>query len=153
VAAAPWSGVGRARRAGKMIQGVPLSLGRKRLPGIVAVIASMAAAGCSNASLSPITGLTGVVSRGPVTPVCRVDVPCDAPFSATFTVQKSGRQVAQFRSDASGQFTVFLQPGGYIVVPAADAPILSPSAQAKSVSVADSGTLTTIRLMFDTGIR
>ena len=130
-----------------------MSLGIQRLPGVIAVVASLAAAGCSSATPTPITGLTGVVSRGPVTPVCRVDVPCDAPFSATFTVQKSGRQVAQFRSDASGQFTVFLPPGDYIVMPAADAPILSPSAQAKSVSVADSGTLTTIRLMFDTGIR
>jgi hypothetical protein len=91
--------------------------------------------------------------RGPVTPVCRVDVPCDAPFSATFNVERSGRRVAQFQSDAAGQFTVLLAPGTYTVVPNSDAPIISPSSQMKPVTVADNGMLTTVRLMFDTGIR
>ena len=108
---------------------------------------------CSSTSPSPTTGLSGVVVRGPITPVCRVDVPCDAPFSATFGVQRSGRQIAQFRSDASGQFTILLQPGDYTIVPAPDAPIISPGMQIKSVSVADSGALTMVRLTFDTGIR
>jgi len=91
--------------------------------------------------------------RGPVTPVCRVEVPCDAPFSAGFTVQKSGQRVAQFQSDTSGRFTVLLAPGPYTVVPNADAPIISPSRQSKMVTVLDNGALTTIQLMFDTGIR
>ena len=90
------------------------------------------------------SGLYGVVKKGPITPVCRVDVPCDAPFSASFTVQQNARQVAQFRSDASGQFTVFLNPGPYIVVPSADAPIISPERQTKSVTVADSGALSVV---------
>ena len=99
------------------------------------------------------TGLTGIIMRGPVTPVCRAEVPCDAPFSGTFSVNKDDRRVAQFQSDASGQFTVLLAPGGYTVVPNADAPILSPTAQAKQVTVADNGMLTVVRLAFDTGIR
>ena len=118
------------------------------------VIAGAAAiAACASTGPSPTTGLTGVVMRGPVTPVCRVDVPCDAPFSATFTVQRAGQRVAQFQSDASGQFSVFLAPGPYTVVPNADAPLISPSSQAKSVTVADTGALTVVRLAFDTGIR
>ena len=84
-------------------------------------------AACSTTAPSPSTGLTGVVVRGPVTPVCRVDVPCDAPFSATFNVERSGRRVTQFQSDTAGQFTVFLQPGMYTVVPNSDAPGISPS--------------------------
>jgi hypothetical protein len=100
-----------------------------------------------------MTGLTGVVLRGPITPVCRADVPCDAPFSAAFTVQRDGRRVAEFRSDASGQFTVFLRPGTYAVVPNSDAGIISPLNQAKPVTVADTAMLTVVRLMFDTGIR
>jgi hypothetical protein len=100
-----------------------------------------------------MTGLTGVVMRGPVTPVCRVDVPCDSPFSATFNVEQSGRRVTQFQSDSAGQFTVFLAPGNYTVVPNSDAPIISPSSQMKSVTVADNGMLTVVRLSFDTGIR
>jgi len=110
-------------------------------------------AACSSTAPSPSTGLTGVVVRGPVTPVCRVDVPCDAPFSATFNVERNGRRVTEFQSDTAGQFTVFLEPGTYTVVPNTDAPVISPSLQTKSVTVADNGTLTVVRLMFDTGIR
>lgn len=119
---------------------------------IVAVAATVA---CASAGSSPstTTGLTGVVMRGPVTPVCRVDVPCDAPFSATFTVEQGSRRVAQFQSDAAGQFTVYLRPGAYTIVPATDAPIIGGSSQRKSVTVADNGMLTVVRLMFDTGIR
>jgi hypothetical protein len=112
-----------------------------------------AVAACASAGPSPITGLTGIVVRGPITPVCRADVPCDAPFSASFTVQRSGRTVTRFQSDASGQFTVFLAPGAYTVMPNADAPIIAPTSQAKEVTVADTGTLTAVRLLFDTGIR
>lgn len=121
----------------------------------IVFIAVVVTAACASAAPAPsaTTGLTGLVIRGPVTPVCRVDVPCDAPFSATFSVERSGRRVTQFQSDAAGQFTVFLAPGAYTIVPAADAPIISPTTQSKAVTVADNGMLTAVRLTFDTGIR
>ncbi len=122
----------------------------------IVIIGSAAAMfACASAAPSPstTTGLTGVVMRGPVTPVCRVDVPCDAPFSATFNVERNGRRVTQFQSDATGQFTVLLAPGAYTVVPNTDAPVISPASQMKSVTVADNGMLTVVRLTFDTGIR
>ena len=125
----------------------------KHCAALALLVCTVLSGGCASAGPSPPTGLTGIVTRGPVTPVCRVDVPCDAPFSATFTVQRAGERVAQFQSDAMGQFTVFLAPGSYTVVPGADAPIIVPSAQAKSVTVADTGALTVVRLAFDTGIR
>jgi hypothetical protein len=128
----------------------------RRFAVSVALAAALTALpGCASAgsSPSPTTGLTGVVMRGPVTPVCRVDVPCDAPFGATFMVEQDGRRVAQFQSDAAGQFTVYLRPGAYVIVPGADAPIITAAAQRKSVTVADNGMLTVVRLMFDTGIR
>jgi hypothetical protein len=121
--------------------------------GVCLIGMVLAMAACASTAPSPPTGLTGVVMRGPVTPVCRVDVLCDAPFSAGFSVQRAGSRVAAFRSDAAGQFTVFLDPGSYTVVPDADAPVLSPSSQRKSVTVAESGTLTVVQLTFDTGIR
>jgi hypothetical protein len=104
--------------------------------------------------LSPTvtTGLTGVVVRGPIIPVCQIDVPCDAPFSATFTVDQNGRRIAEFRSDADGRFTVMLPAGSYRLVPGTDAPIISPQSQAKTVDVLRAG-LTQVRLEFDTGIR
>ena len=118
---------------------------------LIAAVSAIVA--CASPGPSPATGLTGVVMRGPVTPVCRVDVPCDAPFSGSFAVQRSGRRIAEFQSDAAGRFTVFLAPGPYTVMPNADAPIISPTRQAKTVTVLDNGTLTVVQLMFDTGIR
>ena len=128
---------------------------RRRVVWIATIAVATALSACASAapSPSPTTGLTGVVMRGPVTPVCRVDVPCDAPFSATFTVEQGDRRIAQFQSDAAGQFTVYLKPGAYAIVPAADAPIIGASLQRKSVTVADNGMLTVVRLTFDTGIR
>ena len=118
-----------------------------------AIVVVLCAAACGGVAPSPTTGLTGVVLRGPVTPVCRVDVPCEAPFSARFTVRRSGREVAEFQSDSAGQFTVLLEPGRYDVVPAVDAPLISPTVQVKSVTVEDTGRPTVVRLVFDTGIR
>ena len=111
------------------------------------------ATACGNpASSTPTTGLTGVVVRGPITPVCRIDIPCDAPFSAGFSVQQNGRRIGQFRSDTEGRFTVWLSHGAYTVVPDADAPLMAPTFQARSVEVGGTG-LTIVRLEFDTGIR
>jgi hypothetical protein len=128
---------------------------RRRVVWLAMIAIATALSACASAtpSPSPTTGLTGVVMRGPVTPVCRVDVPCDAPFSATFTVEQGDRRIAQFQSDAAGQFTVYLKPGAYTIVPAADAPIIGAAFQRKSVTVVDNGMLTVVRLTFDTGIR
>ena len=98
------------------------------------------------------TGLTGTVLRGPITPVCRVNVPCDAPFSASFDVRRDSVRVATFHSNADGTFTVALPPGTYLVVPASDAPLMNASMQAKTVTVGSVG-LTEVHLLFDTGIR
>ncbi len=110
--------------------------------------------GCDYVALTITTdtGLIGIVVRGPVQPVCQPEIPCDAPFGASFTVEQNGRVVAAFRSDAQGHFQVHLAPGTYLVVPGPDAPIISPSGQAKSVVVGPDG-LTSVRLEFDTGIR
>ena len=117
------------------------------------VVACVVAAACAQPTApSPTTGLTGVVVRGPITPVCQVQAPCDAPFSASFTVEQNGRRVAQFQSDANGRFTVMLATGTYRIVPGSDAPILSPQSQIKSAEVLQ-GELTEVRLEFDTGIR
>jgi hypothetical protein len=116
------------------------------------LVAAIGAASCGPTAPSPTTGLTGTVERGPITPVCFLDRPCNAPFSATFTVQRNGERVAQFRSDAAGQFTVMLEPGMYRVVPNADAPLIAPASQVREVTVESVG-LTTVHLVFDTGIR
>lgn len=111
-----------------------------------------AAAACEPTSPTLTTGLTGVVMRGPVTPVCTLQTPCDAPFSADFTVEQNGRRVNHFRSDSDGRFTVMLASGTYRIVPDPGAPIIAPQSQAKTVEVGPVG-LTQVRLEFDTGIR
>ena len=123
-----------------------------RTTSLFIVALSCWTAGCGAPTAPSDSALVGTVLRGPVQPVCQVDVPCDAPFSASFTVQQGDRAVATFRSDSQGHFEVRLAGGVYVVVPGPDAPIMLPRAQAKEVVVGSSGP-TTVRLHFDTGIR
>ena len=85
-------------------------------------------------------------------PVCAFNQPCEAQFSAGFTVQRGTTRAATFRSDAQGRFEVRLSPGTYVVVPDADTPIISPKSQTREATVGPSG-LTMVDLHFDTGIR
>ena len=120
--------------------------------------------GCSSAanvvSPTPISGtelgttsflVAGLVIRGPIQPVCQQNVPCEAPFSADFTVQQGNTVITTFRSDATGRFDLRLAPGTYLIIPGPNAPIF-PRNQAKQivVGVAD---IVNIRLEFDTGLR
>jgi len=98
------------------------------------------------------TGLQGQVIRGPITPVCKDNEPCDAPFNALFIVLKNDREVNRFRSDTRGEFTVILDPGLYTVVPDSSAPLMAPEQQRKEVEVQPEG-MTPVTLHFDTGIR
>jgi hypothetical protein len=133
---------------------LPVSTWRGLVRRFGVLTLTLAAATACETPLSPTatTGLTGVVMRGPITPVCQIQLPCDAPFSAEFSIEQNGRRVSQFRSDADGRFTVMLATGIYRIVPGSDAPILAPSSQAKTVEVRPVG-LTQVRLEFDTGIR
>jgi hypothetical protein len=119
---------------------------------LLALAVSCGAGGCGAPVAPSDTALVGTVVRGPVQPVCRVDVPCDSPFSASFTVERGDRVVATFRSDSDGHFEVRLASGRYLVVPGTDAPILAPRSQAKEVTVGSDGK-TMVVLHFDTGIR
>jgi hypothetical protein len=109
-------------------------------------------AGCGSPTEPVTTGLAGTVFRGPVAPVCAFNQPCEAPFSAGFTVQRGTARAGTFRSDPQGHFEVRLAPGNYVVIPDPDAPIIAPGAQTKEVTVGPTG-LTMIDLHFDTGIR
>jgi hypothetical protein len=127
-------------------------LKRHDMRPIIRVVVAMSLLACSSGQLAPpTTGLTGVVTRGPVTPVCRVDLPCSAPFVGTFSVLQGTKVIGTFQSDSEGRFTVMLYPGTYSVV-LTDATLLGPFRQSKTVTVVSPG-LTTVNLEFDTGIR
>jgi hypothetical protein len=100
----------------------------------------------------PLVRVDGLAVRGPTQPVCMPDVACDAPFSAGFTAFEGSRVVTRFRSGADGRFTIHLAPGEYDIRPDADAPILDPTQQVKSVSVPAADSISIV-LSFDTGIR
>ena len=85
---------------------------RAALLAIAAVLAASAAA----AATTPTSGLRGIVVRGPVTPVCRVDRPCDEPAAHyTLVFSRASRIVARTRTGADGRFRIALHPGRYVV--------------------------------------
>jgi hypothetical protein len=69
----------------------------------------------ATAGTTPASGLQGVVMRGPISPVCRAGVPCDAPARVTLVFSRSGAVKARVRTSAKGRFRVALRPGRYAV--------------------------------------
>lgn len=127
-----------------------------RLPPCLSLLLAAAVSGCgapAGAALVELrSGIEGHATYGPITPVCYVGQPCDAPLSASFDVEREGERVARFHSDSSGHFLVYLPPGMYTIIPDSATPIMFPRLQRHEVSVAPGG-LTETDLDFDTGIR
>lgn len=124
-------------------------------PAFILVLLSMLSLGCGSGDPTgplTLTGLSGVVLRGPIHPVCTEGDPCEEAFAAGFTVRRHDVVVRRFESDAEGRFSVELAPGTYLVVPDPAAPILAPEDQVREVTVDQEG-FTDIELHFDTGIR
>jgi hypothetical protein len=64
------------------------------------------------------SGLYGVVRRGPIAPVCRAGVPCDAPAPVKLVLSRAradGGSVYWLRSDEKGRYRIALPPGIYRV--------------------------------------
>ncbi len=59
--------------------------------------------------------LSGLLTRSPITPVCRVGVPCGAPDPDVVLRFASSRLVTTTRSDAHGRYRVALPAGTYSV--------------------------------------
>jgi hypothetical protein len=98
-----------------------------------------------------ITGFEGTAYLGPTRPVCRVESPCEAPFTTGFEVWRGKQVVARFQSDSAGRFRLQLPPGTYTVIPDSSAGILLRS-QAQQVTV-EASRLTQVEWHFDTGIQ
>lgn len=129
---------------------------RRTLALPFALVAALSCRGPDLATLFDVrgdgtTGLEGTVRRGPVTPVCQVGVPCDAPLESAFTVLVGQRIVAAFVSDSAGHYSLFLAPGVYAISPDTSAPVW-PKGQTRQAVVGQSG-MTQLDLEFDTGIR
>jgi len=75
------------------------------------------ALGCGSAgSAGTAAGLRGLVKRGPLTPVCRIGVSCDAPAPGVKLVfTRSGKTIATATTNQKGWYRVTLRPGRYAV--------------------------------------
>ena len=67
------------------------------------------------AAVAPATGAYGTVTRGPITPICRVGHPCNAPASNTLIQFTGNGKTTRVRTGARGQYRVSLKPGRYAV--------------------------------------
>ncbi len=63
---------------------------------------------------TPAAGLYGVVTKGPVAPVCRVGEPCEAPAQVTLLFARNGA-IRKARSGSDGRYRIALAPGVYSV--------------------------------------
>jgi hypothetical protein len=58
-----------------------------------------------------LSGLYGVVTRGPTTPVCRVDVPCTKPYGHSTLVFSRPSVTRRVTTDVNGKYRIALAPG------------------------------------------
>jgi hypothetical protein len=86
-----------------------------RVGSTVAGAGAAALLAASPAATAPTSGLYGVVRKGPIAPVCRQGVACDAPAEVTLVFSRLGRDVGRTRSTASGRYRIALPPGFYAV--------------------------------------
>jgi hypothetical protein len=80
---------------------------------VVMAVGLALAAGASAAV--PRSGLHGTVRRGPITPVCTVGVPCDAPAAGVVLTFSRAGVARETRTDQQGGFRILLPPGIYAV--------------------------------------
>ena len=116
---------------------------------LVSAIAAAILAG--NADAWSRTGAGGVLYRGPITPVCRVGTPCDAPAPGVTLIFTRAGHAFRVRTGAGGHFSIPLRPGLYAVrvVPVAT---IGSGLSPRSIRVPFGG-WARVRLMLDTGIR
>jgi len=78
----------------------------------LAVILVASSAGAATSS----SGLRGLVTRGPIAPVCVAGQPCSAPAKdVTLVFSRNGRVVRRARTNERGRYRVVLAPGLYVV--------------------------------------
>ena len=71
------------------------------------------------ASTTGSAGLRGVVMRGPTSPVCRVDEPCEEPAANVVLVfSQAGHVVARTKTGPLGGYRITLKRGRYLVATA-----------------------------------
>ena len=121
---------------------------RRLLIGLTAAAALAAPAAAGSEARSAATGLRGLVTRGPIAPVCREGVPCSAPAKHTKISFVRAGVAKTVVTGSNGRYSVQLAPGTYAV--------RFPSAKfgfrPRSAAVV-AGRMSTRDFSLDTGIR
>ena len=128
----------------------PPRLRRLALPLVIAagLVPALASAGPAHLR-EHHSGLYGQVTEGPLTPVCRQDVPCEGPAAhVRLTFLRRDRIVACTRTDAGGSYRIALRPGRYSITSNIGFGAVEPSRVAVS-----RGRFARVDLSLDTGIR
>ena len=110
------------------------------------LVATVLAGGAGAASVT--SGLYGTVTRGPISPVCKVGTPCTAPAAgAVLVFLKKGREAGRVRTHRDGTYRITL-PGGTYAVRVSPARPLRPVA-----AWVRTGHFRHVDFSIDTGIR
>ena len=122
---------------------------RKRASLIAALV--VMALGATSAHAGAPSGLRGLVTRSPITPVCMEGVPCSAPATNTPLVFfRQGRSI-RTRTDSAGRYRVALAPGWWgvrtVTVPRIGSGIEPPTVRVLA------GRVRVVNFDIDTGIR
>ena len=118
------------------------------------VLATLIAAALLCAACAPApsdSGIRGLVTIGPVSPVQQQGEPGATPYSARIVVRRSGGgTAAEVKSGADGRFSVNLAPGSYVLEPQSTGQL--PFAQPQQVTV-EPHRYTEVTVSYDSGIR
>jgi len=97
------------------------------------------------------SGIRGLVTIGPISPVEQPGIPNSEPYSATIVVKDAdGDKVDEVTSGVDGRFTVTLAPGAYVLEP--QSPDVLPYATPQDVIV-EPHRFTEVTVPYDSGIR
>ena len=81
----------------------------------LAALAALVAVSSAGAATST-SGLRGIVTRGPIAPVCVAGQPCDAPAkNLTLVFVRNGHVARRTKTNERGRYRVALAPGLYAV--------------------------------------
>jgi hypothetical protein len=117
---------------------------------LVAALVPASLGAASPHAIAP-SGLRGIVTRSPITPVCTEGVPCSAPAKNTPLVfVRQGRSV-RTRTDSIGRYRVALAPGWW-KVSTATVPRIGSGVEPHAVRVI-AARFRVVNFDIDTGIR
>jgi len=121
-----------------------------RIVVLLSSIALIVAAGAQ--ATIPRGTLAGVVMRGPITPVCAIEQPCDAPAkNVTLLFSRNDRIVGRTVTDGQGRYRLRLPAGPYRVR-RPSATMIDRKIEPNQVRVRG-GRLIRVDFFIDTGIR